>query len=236
MRTAKCHVAGTAIAFLVMFGGYGLHSPQLAHASDCADIDLSFARGTNEPAGLGDVGKLFTDAVKKRLQGAKGMSIDTYGVNYPASIDFVQAGKGSDDLSKHIQKTAADCPKMKFVVGGYAQGAAVVDVLLGNTPPGTYTFTNPLPAGLEQRIVSIVLFGDPKNIRPPGVDVNLAIRDDLLHKVIDVCNPGDFFCDPEGGDIVSHTTYAKDKLTDGAAQTVVERLVAAMGGNTPQAA
>ncbi|MFA4081037.1 cutinase family protein [Mycobacteroides salmoniphilum] len=229
MRTAMCRAAAAAAAFLVLFGGYGLQSPQAAHASSCADIDLSFARGTNEPAGLGDVGKLFTDAVKKRLQGAKGMSISTYGVDYPASIDFLQAGKGSDDLSKHIQKTAADCPKMKFVVGGYAQGAAVVDVLLGDTPPGTYTFTNPLPAGLEQRIVSIVLFGDPKNIRPPGVDANLTIREDLLHKVIDVCNPGDFFCDPQGGDIISHTTYAKDKLTDGAADTVVQRLVAVLG-------
>lgn len=224
-----CRAAAAATAFLILLGGYGLQSPQTAHASSCTDIDLGFARGTNEPAGLGDVGKSFTDAVKKQLQGAKGMTISTYGVDYPASIDFIQAGKGSDDLSKHIQKTAADCPKMKFVVGGYAQGAAVVDVLLGNTPPGTYTFTNPLPAGLEQRIVSIVLFGDPKNIRPPGVDANLAIREDLLHKVIDVCNPGDFFCDPQGGDIVSHTTYAKDKLTDGAAETVVQRLVAALG-------
>ncbi|QQG89640.1 cutinase family protein [Mycobacteroides chelonae] len=229
MRTAMCRAAAAATAFLILLGGYGLQSPQTAHASSCTDIDLAFARGTNEPAGLGDVGKSFTDAVKKQLQGAKGMTISTYGVDYPASIDFIQAGKGSDDLSKHIQKTAADCPKMKFVVGGYAQGAAVVDVLLGNTPPGTYTFTNPLPAGLEQRIVSIVLFGDPKNIRPPGVDANLAIREDLLHKVIDVCNPGDFFCDPQGGDIVSHTTYAKDKLTDGAAETVVQRLVAALG-------
>ncbi|WP_078325987.1 cutinase family protein [Mycobacteroides salmoniphilum] len=229
MRTAMCRATAAAAAFLVLLGGYGLQSPQAAHASSCADIDLSFARGTNEPAGLGDVGKLFTDAVKKRLQGAKGMSISTYGVDYPASIDFLQAGKGSDDLSKHIQKTAADCPKMKFVVGGYAQGAAVVDVLLGDTTPGTYTFTNPLPAGLEQRIVSIVLFGDPKNIRPPGVDANLTVREDLLPKVIDVCNPGDFFCDPQGGDIISHTTYAKDKLTDGAADTVVQRLVAVLG-------
>ncbi|WP_109418680.1 cutinase family protein [Mycobacteroides chelonae] len=229
MRTAMCRAAAAATAFLILLGGYGLQSPQTAHASSCTDIDLAFARGTNEPAGLGDVGKSFTDAVQKQLKGAKGMSISTYGVDYPASVDFIQAGKGSDDLSKHIQKTAADCPKMKFVVGGYAQGAAVVDVLLGNTPPGTYTFTNPLPAGLEDRIVSIVLFGDPKNIRPPGVDVNLAIREDLLHKVIDVCNPGDFFCDPQGGDIVSHTTYAKDKLTDGAAETVVQRLVAALG-------
>lgn len=229
MPAAICRAAGAALTLLCLLGGFGLRPPQTAHAASCADIDLAFARGTNEPAGLGDVGKSFTDAVKKRLQGAKGMSITTYGVNYPASVDFIQAGKGSDDLSKHIQKTAADCPKMKFVVGGYAQGAAVVDVLLGDTPPGTYTFTNPLPAGLEQRIVSIVLFGDPKNIRPPGVDANLAIREDLLHKVVDVCNQGDFFCDPQGGDIVSHTTYARDKLTDGVAETVVERLVAELG-------
>ncbi len=224
-----CRAASAVAAFPILFGGYAMQSPAPAHASSCADIDLAFARGTNEPSGLGDVGKSFTDAVKKQLRGAKGMSIDTYGVDYPASIDFLQAGKGSDDLSKHIQKTAADCPKMKFVVGGYAQGAAVVDVLLGNTPPGTYTFTNPLPAGLEDRIVSIVLFGDPKNVRPPGVDQSPSIREDLLHKVIDVCNPGDFFCDPQGGDIVSHTTYAKDKLTDGAAETVVQRLVALLG-------
>ncbi|OHT85232.1 cutinase family protein [Mycobacteroides saopaulense] len=235
MRNAMSRAAVAAI-FLFLSGSFGVSAAQTADAAACADIDLSFARGTNEPTGLGDVGKSFTDAVKKQLQGAKGMSIDTYGVDYPASVDFIQAGKGSDDLSKHIQKAAADCPKKKFVVGGYAQGAAVVDVLLGNTPAGTYTFTNPLPAGLEDRIVSIVLFGDPKNIRPPGVDVNLAIREDLLHKVVDVCNPGDFFCDPQGGDIVSHTTYAKDKLTDSAADTVVQRLVALLGNPCHQSA
>ncbi|MGL5441190.1 MAG: cutinase family protein, partial [[Mycobacterium] stephanolepidis] len=105
--------AAAATVFLILLGGNGLQSPQTAYASSCTDIDLAFARGTNEPAGLGDVGKSFTDAVKKQLQGAKGMTISTYGVDYPASIDFIQAGKGSDDLSKHIQKTAADCPKMK---------------------------------------------------------------------------------------------------------------------------
>lgn len=229
MTATMLRVTTATIGFLAFLSICAIQFPKVTHASACADINLAFARGTNEPAGLGDVGLSFVLAVIDQLKGATGMSIETYGVDYPASLDFIQAGTGSDDLSKHIQKTAADCPQEKFVVGGYAQGAAVVDVLLGNTPPGTYTFTNPLPAGLEQRIVSIVLFGDPKNIRLPGVDVNLAIRNDLLHKVIDVCNPGDFFCDPQGGDIISHTTYAKDKLTDGAADAVVGRLVAVLG-------
>lgn len=158
MRYPACAVT----AFATLFGGYGMQSPPAAQAASCTDIDLAFARGTNEPAGLGDVGKSFTDAVQKQLKGAKGMSISTYGVDYPASIDFIQAGKGSDDLSKHIQKTAADCPKMKFVVGGYAQGAAVVDVLLGNTPPGTYTFTNPCRPGWRTALSPSCSSGTPR--------------------------------------------------------------------------
>ncbi|CAM64474.1 Hypothetical protein MAB_4404 [Mycobacteroides abscessus ATCC 19977] len=56
MRIAMRYPACAVTAFATLFGGYGMQSPPAAQAASCTDIDLAFARGTNEPAGLGDVG------------------------------------------------------------------------------------------------------------------------------------------------------------------------------------
>lgn len=104
----------------------------------CPDVDVSFARGTNDSPGLGDVGKAFTDELTDRLAGK---SVDIYAVNYPASFDWVRAGDGANDMSYHVQEVARNCPNTQFVLGGFSQGAAVVDVLFGTNGTGSPSTT-----------------------------------------------------------------------------------------------
>ncbi|UEA47504.1 cutinase family protein [Mycobacteroides abscessus] len=194
----------------------------IATAAGCPDVDVSFARGTNDSPGLGDVGKAFTEELTDRLAGK---SVDIYAVNYPASFDWVRAGDGANDMSYHVQEVARNCPNTQFVLGGFSQGAAVVDVLFGTNGTGL-TFNNPLPTDLEKRVAAIVLIGNPKNWQVAGMNLDLSIRDDQRSKIIDICNPGDGICDPNGGGLGPHMQYKSDGSADKAADFVAARLAA----------
>ncbi len=204
----------------------------IAKAAGCPDVDVSFARGTNDSPGLGDVGKAFTDELTDRLSGR---SVDIYAVNYPASFDWVRAGDGANDMSSHVQEVARNCPNTQFVLGGFSQGAAVVDVLFGKNGTGL-TFNNPLPADLEKRVAAIVLIGNPKNWQVAGMNLDLSIRDDQRSKIIDICNPGDGICDPNGGGLGPHMQYKSDGSADKAADFVVNRLTAVASRSSAAAA
>lgn len=204
----------------------------IAKAAGCPDVDVSFARGTNDSPGLGDVGKAFTDELTDRLSGR---SVDIYAVNYPASFDWVRAGDGANDMSSHVQEVARNCPNTQFVLGGFSQGAAVVDVLFGKNGTGL-TFNNPLPADLEKRVAAIVLIGNPKNWQVAGMNLDLSIRDDQRSKIIDICNPGDGICDPNGGGLGPHMQYKSDGSADKAADFVVNRLTAVASSSSAAAA
>lgn len=219
--------AGVAAACWLLTAFFGVGEDSAAKAVGCADYDVSFARGTGEPPGLGSVGEAFVSAFRARVAGK---SVDAYAVDYPASLDFIQAGVGTNDLSSHIQHAASVCPATKFILGGYSQGAAVVDVLLSDSPPRE-TYTNPLPRPLDEKIVAVALFGNPANGRtrfsdpnPSVREADLSIRGDQLSKVIDLCNPHDIACDPAGGNLDSHVTYSSDGSADRAAQFVSQRL------------
>ncbi len=97
-----------------------------ASAQDCPDIEVVFARGTNDAPGLGDVGGPFVDALRSKVGGR---SVGAYAVNYPASFDFLAAAGGANDASAHIQYMVNTCPNTRLVLGGYSQGAAVMDVI-----------------------------------------------------------------------------------------------------------
>lgn len=191
-----------------------------AKAAGCADVDVSFARGTVQPAGFGDVGQAFIDALIPQLAGK---TVSTHAVDYPATWDFAHAGDGANDLSAHIQNLARNCPKTQFVLGGFSQGAVVVDVLMGSNPTG-FTYDRPLPPPLFDRISAVALFGNPKHWFINGVNVELAIPPDLQGKVLDICNPGDMVCDPNGGGLGPHCSYNTDGAADRAAEFVVQRL------------
>src|ERR1700730_4163138 len=103
-----------------------------ASADGCPDIEVVFARGTNDAPGLGDVGGAFVDALRGKVGGR---SVGAYAVNYPASFDFLAAADGANDASGHIQYMVDNCPDTRLVLGGYSQGAGVIGVVRGVAVP-----------------------------------------------------------------------------------------------------
>ncbi|EUA40267.1 cutinase family protein [Mycobacterium avium subsp. avium 2285 (R)] len=57
-----------------------LGAPLPASAAPCPDIEVTFARGTAEPPGVGGVGQAFVEALRSQA-GAR--SLGVYPVNYP---------------------------------------------------------------------------------------------------------------------------------------------------------
>lgn len=111
-----------------------LLTPALAPpaSAGCPDAEVVFARGTGEPPGLGRVGQAFVSSLRQQTN----KSIGTYGVNYPANGDFLAAADGANDASDHIQQMASACRATRLVLGGYSQGAAVIDIVTAAPLPG----------------------------------------------------------------------------------------------------
>lgn len=183
-----------------------------AVADVCPDVELVFARGTNEPPGMGRVG----DAVYQDLQGALGgRSVGAYGVNYPASYNFLTALAGVDDARGHIAAMAADCPNTRIVLGGYSQGAAVVDMLVGVPPLGNRVgeigSAPPLPGSLAGNVAAVAVFGNPATKFG-----NPVTAGSLGGRSIDMCSDGDPICS-RGRNPFAHTSYESGPMPGQAA-------------------
>ncbi|WP_419538578.1 cutinase family protein [Mycolicibacterium fortuitum] len=193
-----------------------LATPVASAAPDCPDIEVVFARGTDEPAGIGNVGKAFVDTLRPMV---KGSTVGTYAVKYPASWDFMKAAAGATDMSKRVQATAARCPKTKIVMGGYSQGAAVVDVV-ATSPIAGLGYTAPLPAAVVPRVASVVVFGNPSaRLGQPLT----RMSPDFGARTADLCNTNDPICSL-GRDWNAHITYPKSGLIKLAAQWVTRHV------------
>ena len=191
----------------------------------CSDVEVVFARGTGEPAGLGGVGQAFVDSLKSKV-GAKTVAV--YPVQYPATVDFQRAVDGINDAAAHIQATAAACPNTKIVLGGFSQGAAVAGFVTSDVvPPGAADsgVTGPLPPAIAQHVSAVTLFGKPG---PRFMDfINqppIAIGPLYAGKTLDSCVPGDPICSDQGGDFGLHNDYIPDGLVDQAAAYAAQRV------------
>ena len=123
-----------------------------ADAAPCPDVEIVFARGTTEPPGVGGIGQAFVDSLRSQLGGR---SVGVYAVNYPASNDFSSSTPaGGDDMSGHVQAMAANCPNTRMVLGGYSQGAAVVDLATTYMPAGVRTTSRPPPSSAPREVPS----------------------------------------------------------------------------------
>jgi cutinase len=200
----------------VVVSGVTLVAPAAAQAA-CPDVQVVFARGTGEPVGAGRVGDAFVDALRPLVPG-KTVAVDA--VNYPASYDFLRAAEGANDASAFIQNTIATCPDTQVVLGGFSQGAAVIDALaIANQP--TLGFTNPLPPAVADHVAAVAVFGNP-SIRLLGGPLT-ALSPQYGYKTIDLCNGADPVCS-NGNDRPAHSQYVEAGLTTQAAQFVAERL------------
>ena len=172
-----------------------------AHAAYCNDIEVVFARGTGEDPGIGRVG----DAFVNDLRGLVGdRSLGVYAVNYPANYDFLAVADGANDASGHIQWVADNCPNTRLVLGGYSQGAAVVDVVTSIPIPGI-GFTNPLPPPAADHIAAVAVFGNPS----AKIGLPLTSSPVFGNRAIDICSPGDPICSA-GNSVVAHRNYVPD--------------------------
>jgi cutinase len=186
-----------------------------ATAEPCPDIEVIFARGTNDAPDLGRPGQAFADALRAQVGGR---TVSTYGVNYPASYDFLTAADGANDATNRITSLAASCPSTKIVLGGYSQGAAVVDMLAGIPPLGNKVgevgSAPPLPSSLVPQIAAVVAFGNPA--AKFGNPITSSV---FGGKAIDLCKDGDPICS-RGRNPFAHSDYVTAGLTDQAANFV----------------
>lgn len=191
LAVAVAGAAGTAT-----IAGPGSSVPQ-AQAAGCNSVEVVFARGTTEAPGIGRVGQAFVDALRNQT----GRSIGTYGVDYPATYDFLAAAQGANDASAHIQWVMANCPNTRIVLGGYSQGAAIVDVV-SSVPFPAVGFNNPLPPDAVDHIAALAVFGNPT------AKVGIPLTDSPVYggKAIDLCNDNDPVCSG-GDDVAAHRGY-----------------------------
>jgi cutinase len=196
--------------------GVLLLAPQLVPraSASCPNVDVVFARGTDEPPGVGKVGGAFVSSLREQTR----KSIGAYGVNYPADKDFLAAADGANDASTHIQQMAVNCPGTKMVLGGYSQGAAVIDIVTA-APVGGLGFRRPLPPAAADHVAAVALFGNPTG---RGGGLMGALTPNFDGKTIDLCNPGDPIC--SGGlQWSSHLSYVPG-YTNKAATFVASRV------------
>jgi cutinase len=187
-------------------------------SAGCPDAEVDFARGREEPPGVGEVGQAFIDSLQSKVPH---MSIGAYGVNYPADVSVT---KGSNDMSAHVQSMATSCPNTKLVLGGYSLGAAAADVVIAMNQPG-FGYTDPLPPPMDQHVAAVALFGNATQRVVgdiPGPSPAFA------GKIIDLCAAGDPICTPGVHDLHwnSHLqpSYINSGLVNQAAGFVAGRL------------
>jgi cutinase len=214
----------TVVSLVISITAPGVLAPALlasANAAPCPDVEVIFARGRIEPPGTGRVGEAFLNALRAKTD----KSIGYYAVDYPADIEVVQ---GANDMSRHIQFMAANCPATRLVLGGYSLGAAVTDVVLA-VPSPIFGYTNPLPLGMDDHVAAVALFGNgTRKVFGPVSDISPLYGD----KTIDLCTADDPICntnlDPNtwASNWPAHlqAAYIDSGLVDEAASFVAARL------------
>jgi cutinase len=183
-------------------------------AQSCPDVAVVFARGTGEPAGIGRVGQAFVDALRPQISPR---TLDSYAVDYPATYDFAMASDGAVAASGQVVELVQSCPSSRIVLGGFSQGAAVVDMLAGVPPLGDRlgAIGPALPAGLSPNVAAVAVFGNPAT--KFGNPVSAAGL--FAGRAIDLCKDGDPICS-DGRNPFAHSDYEAAGLTNQAANFV----------------
>jgi cutinase len=204
-----------AITAAVVSAAASLAVAPSAAADPCPDIEVIFARGTHDAPGLGNPGQAFADTLRGLVGGR---TMTTYAVNYPASYDFLEAASGANDAAARIALMASSCPSTKLVLGGYSQGAAVVDMLAGVPPLGNKIgdvgSAPPLASNLIPNVAAVAVFGNP------ATKFSNPITSSVFGgRAIDLCKDGDPICS-RGRNPFAHSDYVSAGLTDQAANYV----------------
>ncbi|EFC81230.1 cutinase family protein [Parafrankia sp. EUN1f] len=207
-RSRKKRTLALAVAAFAASLGVGI-ATEPAVAATCSDVDIVFARGSGELAGLGITGTPFVNSLKTNLTGK---SVSSYAVNYAADLAQTSAGPGATDMTRHVKSVAASCPNTKFVLGGYSQGASVTDISIGI--PTLLGSGETIPTNLAPRVAAVVVFGNPLALYGQHIPTASALYGS---KAKEYCNLGDPVC-AAGVNTLAHLTYGYDgSTTSGAA-------------------
>ncbi|WP_343573975.1 cutinase family protein [Mycobacterium sp.] len=209
----------------------------IATAQPCPDVEAVFARGTSEPPGVGGIGETFVDELRTAISPKL---LDVYPVNYQASSNFsdrIEFARsvvdGITDASKHIEATAANCPKTRIVLGGYSQGAAVAGFVTSASIPAGIPeqyrsfLPKPMPAEVANHVAAVTLFGEPSSawLQNYGAPI-VTIGPLYVPKTLELCAAGDTICNGDAGALptFAHTTYSVNGMTQQAADFAASRL------------
>jgi cutinase-like protein len=182
----------TGLVVALVFGTLLITPPTVppmtpsASAQSCPAVEVIFARGRLESAGVGKLGNAFISALRSKTN----KDIDVYAVDYPADNEI---DVGANDMSGHIQYMINTCPDTRLVLGGYSLGAGVTDVVLA-LPFKFFGFDAPLPPGADTHIAAVALFGNGITWAGPIGSFNPIYRErtiDLCHGADPICNPAD---------------------------------------------
>lgn len=212
-RSSSSGPLPTLFAAVAIAGMLPVALPDLprAAAKACPDVEVVFARGTTEPPGVGGIGQVFVDSLRSDLGGR---SVGVYAVNYPASNDFAHSTPaGADDASAHLRSMAASCPSTRMVLGGYSQGAGVIDLATTATPE------------VAGHVAAVALFGEPSSSfadtlaagRLPTIGAAYAA------KTIHQCATNDPICFEGGRDMRAHGAYVQNGMVAEAATFAANR-------------
>jgi cutinase len=94
-----------------------------------------------------------------------------------------------------------NCPNTRLVLGGYSQGAAVIDVIAA-VPFPAVGFNSPLPPNVPGHVAAVAVFGNPT----AKVGLPLTVSPVWGSRAIDLCNPGDPVC-TDGRSVDAHRAY-----------------------------
>ena len=208
-RSIGRSIASAPLMVLTLFSAPTAMS--VAVADQCPDAEVVFARGTGEPVGPGGPGQAFFDSLTGQLPGK---TVNLYPVDYPSTADYVNsAHAGAADAVAHVQATAANCPKTRIVLGGYSQGAGVMDMTSRQLSPQ-----------VANHVAAVALFGNPQSSYAKQLSDNQIPAVDPIYssRTIDICLPDDNIC-AEGGSIIAHLGYVPG-ATDQAATFVAQKL------------
>ncbi|MGB0436295.1 MAG: cutinase family protein, partial [Mycobacterium sp.] len=124
---------------------------------------------------------------------------------------------GANDASAHIQYMMANCPGTRLVLGGYSQGAAVIDIISA-VPFPAIGFNNPLPPNAPDFVAAIAVFGNPT----AKAGLPLTVSPIWGGRAIDLCTLNDPICSG-GEDVAAHSNYVPG-MTNQAAAFVAARV------------
>ena len=144
-------------------------------------------------------------------------------VNYPATASFLRVADGVNDANNHVTFMVQNCPATRLVLGGYSQGAAAIDYLVGANPGsspgrvlripglnadpgsgfGVDSAPSPLAPEAADHVAAVAVLGNPAD-KLTGPITGLPFYGG---RTIDLCNAGDPICG-SGGNQAAHNQYA----------------------------